>query len=124
MNPNQASKMSQVNPYSVIESLRKQVEEQKAKIERLTHSYDQIWDGMRIEQERCVELTRQRDEAMKQIPTWLPIDTAPKDSDILLSDERNVSPGCWVGRYFAWGYSNKPTHWMPMPSAAIKESNS
>lgn len=54
------------NP-AIIESLHAQLAEQKAKIERLTHLYDQIWDGMRVEQERCVELTRQRDEAMKAV---------------------------------------------------------
>lgn len=48
---------------------------------------------------------------------WQPIKTAPKDRSIVLANATQVSQGQWAGRYFAWGYSANPTHWMPLPAA-------
>lgn len=63
---------------------------------------------------------------------WQPIETAPKDKDILISDGETVSQGGWLteeewdgadygeqinyaGWWFVGGINFKPTHWMPLP---------
>ena len=63
---------------------------------------------------------------------WLPIETAPKDRNILLwgqywSDEQGLMPtplfGAWNGRTGRWEcawmywFGVRPTHWMEIPKA-------
>ena len=59
-------------------------------------------------------------------PQWQPIETAPKDEQIMLAIEFD-GPNDWrikTGYYFSeeqcwkvWGGSWQPTHWMPLPEA-------
>lgn len=81
-----------------------------------------------------VEMLR---SASRQTPTpagWQPIETAPKDADVLLlTDGDEVSFGGWLsaadqgaepdeefriaaGWWVYDGFDMKPTHWMPLPS--------
>ncbi len=81
--------------------------------------------------------------ARQPLPTWQPIETAPKDgTDVMLSNGKSVSVGSWLhqepvirerrdldGRYIdqdefdgfeGWvdwggGMQPAPTHWMPLP---------
>jgi hypothetical protein len=60
---------------------------------------------------------------------WQPIETAPKDMDLILTDGEHVSQGGWLTDidYGAewegelqcagwWSLANvTPTHWMPLP---------
>ena len=62
--------------------------------------------------------------------SWQPIETAPKDRNMLLSDGKTVCQGGWSsdldygadyeGQFDAAGWWSidcieTPTHWMPMP---------
>ena len=59
-------------------------------------------------------------------PQWQPIETAPKEAQLLLTAELDCR-GDWriktgyydtgVEAWFVWGASWKPTHWMPLPAA-------
>ncbi len=77
---------------------------------------------------------------------WQPIDTAPKDKAVLISNGRYVlkaywnedpaiwsfsgpedSSPCWTvfeaeDYYYSWHLNNNPpTHWMPLPEPSLKE---
>ena len=59
-------------------------------------------------------------------PQWQPIETAPKEAQLLLTAELDCR-GDWriktgyydtgVEAWFVWGASWKPTHWRPLPAA-------
>ena len=74
---------------------------------------NQLWQ---IAQGRCDGLEEKLAKA-EQRAEWQPIETAPKDCAVLVTDGGKVHPGRWVGSYFAWGYSTDPTYWMPLPKA-------
>ena len=84
----------------------KKLEDQLAKANQLRQ----------IAQGRCDGLEEKLAKA-EQRAEWQPISTAPKDCDVLVTDGGKVHLGRWVGRYFTWGYSTDPTHWMPLPKA-------
>lgn len=79
---------------------------------------------------------------MKNNMEWQPIETAPKDEELIVLGNRN---GVWVGKYIpiyesgykpenpflSWLLNHKhmlkkctiPTHWMPLPHAPTKEQS-
>ena len=81
---------------------------------------NQLWQ---IAQGRCDGLEEKLAKA-EQRAEWQPISTAPKGCDVLVTDGSKVHLGRWVGRYFAWGYSTDPTHWMPLPKAPANTASS
>jgi hypothetical protein len=67
------------------------------------------------------------------VSAWQPIETAPKDADVILTDGRRVSQGGWLSEIDQgadyegmggcppagwWSVEgiDEPTHWMPLPS--------
>ena len=61
-------------------------------------------------------------EAQLAATAWQPIETAPKDTEILcISKKDRIANAIWVvvnGEmgYWAWPYINvEPAHWMPLP---------
>jgi hypothetical protein len=64
-------------------------------------------------------------EALRAALEWQPIETAPKDgTEILLTDGYYKRTGYWAKRIAAWSIDavpplNMPTHWLPLPAAAL-----
>jgi hypothetical protein len=62
----------------------------------------------------------------REVPQWLPIESAPKDhmprlflsSGAVVQAFRDVTDAYCVTHEFGWRQMNgKPTHWMPLPAA-------
>ena len=66
------------------------------------------------------------------VPQWLPIETAPKDGTRFLAyEKRDISHyPCWWNSDFQgwsgwqddWDSEPKPTHWMPLPTPHLPQS--
>lgn len=72
---------------------------------------------------------------MEKLVGWQPIETAPKDAEILMTDGAIVTIGWWEneiddeesgrflpGEWIAMAATNQPTHWMSLPSSPERET--
>jgi hypothetical protein len=77
--------------------------------------------GYRYEGKPCYEVMPLYAAPAAPAPAWQPIDTAPKDGDVLIyvteTDEQFVAywDDCW--RFAPNAKLKTPTHWMPLPAA-------
>lgn len=60
-----------------------------------------------------------RVKALEADKGWRPIETAPKDEDVLIAaahiPESVGRASCENGEWYKWPYLSQPTHWMPLP---------
>lgn len=84
-----------------------------------------ITDRERAKDALIRTLESARDEMSKRIPQWLPIETAPRHGEAVLTYSRHEGirmnyvvqcgefDGCWARSPLGLF----PTHWMPLPAA-------
>ncbi len=77
--------------------------------------------------QRCgfVQYIREESED-RDINSWQPIETAPKDGSriLLATPTGKISGGMWSLQYRVWSWPYvmvEPTHWMPIPEPPIPE---
>lgn len=91
---------------------------------------EQIRDKRRYQYMLCVISHMKEAQRSSTTPAWQPMETAPKNDTIILSDGERVTPGGWFEDQFeegtlvqsaGWwildGGEMSPTCWMPMPKA-------
>lgn len=92
----------------------------KPRARQLRASIDQL-------ERALAAVTAERDALRTDAERWRPIETAPKDREVLLLNERgrNVANGIWLhsacGGNGAWIWPyilRNPSHWMPLPLLA------
>lgn len=116
------------------DAMREALEKARPFVERARVSYLGIDIGLSKWNATCDSILAEIDAALKSSPpdAWRPIDTAPKDEGILLTDARVIGwtqIAAWDEHHQGWQADDSPaiwhramfTHWMPLPAPPVAQ---